>query len=186
MVKDEGYNPVSAVASAVDEEFHMPFAGGQVLEDFKRSGRRMLVDFARRYEEDFARIKEVEYRLEFPIAGATISGRVDVILREGGGVEVRDYKTSEDQRDEAELTTQVRLYALGLRKLGWNLVSGSAAFIEQAKVKPIDVDSHALEDTLTSAESITKGIMMGVYNQRPEKEKCQRCDYNSICRYKAG
>lgn len=186
MVKAEGYNPMSAVASAVDEEFHMPFAGGQVLEDFKRSGRRMLVAFARKHEADFNRIKEVEYRLEFPIAGATISGRVDVILRDGGGVEVRDYKTSEDQRGESELATQVRLYALGLQKLGWNVVAGSVAFIEQSKVQPIAVHDLELRDTLSSAESTAKGIVKRNFEPRPEESKCQRCDFFSICRYKAG
>ncbi|HEX9430783.1 MAG TPA: ATP-dependent DNA helicase [Candidatus Bathyarchaeia archaeon] len=186
MVKDEGYSGVSAVASAVDEEFHMPFAGGQVLEDFKRSGRRMLVEFARKHEDDFARIKEVEYRLEFPVAGATILGRVDVILREGGGVEVRDYKTSEDQRGERELTTQVRLYALGLQKLGWNVVNGSIAFIEQARVKPIGVDDRDLRDTLGSAETAIKAISKAVFEPKPDVGKCKQCDFYSICRYRAG
>ncbi len=186
MIKEEGYSPVSAVASAVDEDFHMPFAGGDVLADFKRSGRQMVVDFARKHEEDFARIKEVEYRLEFPIAGATISGRVDVILRDGGGVEVRDYKTSEDHRGEGELTRQVRLYALGLQKLGWSVVSGSIAFIEQAKVIPIGVGNRELEDTLGSAETTTKAVTKRVFEAEPDSDKCQKCDFYSICRYRAG
>ena len=113
-------------------------------------------------------------------------GRVDVILREGGGVEVRDYKTSEDQRGEGELTTQVRLYALGLRKLGWNVVSGSIAFIEQAKVKPIGVDDRDLRDTLAAAETTTKGIIKKVFEPRPDDSKCKKCDFYSICRYRAG
>ena len=31
----EGYSPVSAVATSVDEDFHMPFVGGIVLDNFQ-------------------------------------------------------------------------------------------------------------------------------------------------------
>ena len=32
----EGYSPVSAVATSVDADFHMPFVGGVVLDNFKK------------------------------------------------------------------------------------------------------------------------------------------------------
>ena len=111
----EGYSPVSAVATSVDEDFHMPFVGGSVLDTFKNSAKNKLVMFSKKHGDDLNRIEEVEYRLEFPIndagiTSATIMGKVDVILRNGGELEVRDYKSSEEARTLEEVGTQIRLY----------------------------------------------------------------------------
>ena len=184
MVKEDGIDPVSAVATAVDDEFHMPFAGGKVFDDFKRRGREILVEFAKKHKDDFPKIEEVEYRLEFPVKGATVTGRVDVILRDGGGLEVRDYKTSEDKRDTKELDTQVQIYTLGLKKLGRNVTSGSVAFLEQAKVSPISVSSDRLEGVMATSEKVVEAISDSSFEPAPTKEKCSTCDHAAICRWK--
>ena len=184
MVKEDGIDAVSAVATAVDEEFHMPFAGGKVFDDFKRRGREILVEFARKHKGEFPKIEEVEYRLEFPVKGATVTGRVDVILRDGGGLEVRDYKTSEDKRDTKELDTQVQIYTLGLKKLGRNVTSGSVAFLEQAKVSPISVAPDRLEGVMATSEKVVEAISDSSFEPDPSKEKCGACDHAAICRWK--
>ncbi|MDG6949797.1 MAG: ATP-dependent helicase [Nitrososphaerota archaeon] len=184
MVKDEGIDAVSAVATAVDDEFHMPFAGGKVLDDFRRRGREILVEFARKHKDDFPNIEQVEYRLEFPVKGATVTGRVDVILKDGGGLEVRDYKTSEDKRDSKELDTQVQIYSLGLNKLGRNVTSGSVAFLEQAKVSPISVASDKLEGVMAKSEKVVEAISDANFEPTPHKEKCNVCDHAPVCRWK--
>ncbi len=184
MVKEDGIDAVSAVATAVDDEFHMPFAGGKVFDDFKRRGREILVEFARKHKDDFPNIEEVEYRLEFPVKGATVTGRVDVILRDGGGLEVRDYKTSEDKRDTKELDTQVQIYTLGLNKLGRNVTRGSVAFLEQAKVSPISVVPDELEKVMAKSEKVVEAISDSDFEPTPHKEKCSICDQAAICRWR--
>ncbi len=77
----EGFSPLSAAATSVDEFFHVPYAGGEVFENLKEGAKRMLSEFTKKYGEDLKRIEEVEYRLEFPIQSATIIGKVDVISR---------------------------------------------------------------------------------------------------------
>ena len=61
MVK-QGMNPASSVATAVEEDFYMPFAGGKVFDDFRNKALDTLVNFADKYSGDFGRIEEVEYR----------------------------------------------------------------------------------------------------------------------------
>ena len=133
LVKNSKLKPLSAVATAVDEGFHMPFLGGNMFDDAKNTAKKTLLEFAKIHENDFGRIQEVEYRLEFPIQGATVTGRVDVILKDGGDLEVREYKTSEESMSDQEAETQVQLYALGLRSMERPIKTGSIAYLDSEK-----------------------------------------------------
>ena len=91
----EGYDPVTAVATSVEDNFFMPFADPGLMEGLRDVAMEKLIHFAEVREDDMLRIREVETRIEFPLMQATISGRVDVILHDNEGIEIRDYKTSD-------------------------------------------------------------------------------------------
>jgi DNA helicase-2/ATP-dependent DNA helicase PcrA len=184
----EGYSPVSAVATSVDEDFHMPFVGGVVLENFKNSAKKRLVTFTQKYGDDLKRIEEVEYRLEFPIhdegvTSATIMGKVDVILRSGGELEVRDYKSSEEARTLEEVSTQIRLYTAGLKTMGRPVSSGSVAYLDDADVKPVDVSDKPLAEAKQNAQKVVERITKRKFKPNPGKS-CERCDQSQICRWR--
>ena len=183
LVKNEGYSPLSAVTTAVDLDFHMPFVGGAVLDRFKGSAKKMLIGFSQKYGDDLKRIEEVEYRLEFPVQNATIMGKVDVIMREGGKMEVRDYKTSDEVRTFEEISVQVRLYTLGLRSLGKPIANGSVAYLETPEVKMVEVADPLLSDAKKSAEKTVDGIIRGQFKPTPG-ESCGRCDQKPVCRWR--
>jgi DNA helicase-2/ATP-dependent DNA helicase PcrA len=184
----EGYSPVSAVATSVDEGFHMPFVGGIVLENFKNSAKKKLVAFSQKHGDDLNRIEEVEYRLEFPIhdagvTSATIMGKVDVILRNGGELEVRDYKSSEEARTLEEVSTQIRLYTSGLRTMGRPVSSGSVAYLDDAEIKQVDVSEQPLTEAKKNAQKVVESIAKRKFKPSPGKS-CGRCDQSPICRWK--
>lgn len=183
LVKNEGYSPLSAVATSVDVDFYMPFVGGMVLENFRNSARRMLVEFSKKYGDDLKRIEEVEYRLEFPVQNATIMGKVDVIMREGGNMEVRDYKTSDEVRTFDEISVQVRLYTVGLRSLGRPVTSGSVAYLETPEVRMVDTTGQSLKKSKKLAEKTVKNIMRRNFSPNPG-DNCKRCDQRQICKWR--
>jgi DNA helicase-2/ATP-dependent DNA helicase PcrA len=182
LVKSGGLTPERAVARAVDHEFHMPFMAGDVLQEFKENARRRLLDFARERSEDFGKIEEMEYRLEFPLQNATISGRVDVILRDHDTLEVRDYKTSEEAKTYDESATQVRLYALGLRGLGRYVTAGSIAYLEGPDVRPVEVTDESLSQTTAQAEDTIASILSRRFEPRSGGH-CGSCDQGPLCRW---
>jgi len=181
-VKNERYSPRSAILTAVDGGFHMPFVGGVVFEKFKNAARKTLIDFSMKYGDDLERIEEVEYRLEYPVQNATIIGKVDVILRDGGSMEVRDYKTSEDARTFEETATQVKLYTLGLGSVERPITSGSVAYLQEPTVKMVDVRDDLLVKTRKFAEKTIEEILHRQFKSNPGKN-CNRCDFRSICRW---
>lgn len=183
-----GYSPVSAVATSVDEDFHMPFVGGKVFDTFKNDAKKRLVKFAQKFGDDLRRIDELEYRIEFPlndreIASATIMGKVDVILKNGGQLEVRDYKSSEEARTLEEVSIQIRLYTSGLKTMGRPVASGSVAYLDEADVKPVDVSDQCLTEAKQNAQKVVESITKRKFNPNPGKS-CERCDQSQICRWK--
>jgi DNA helicase-2/ATP-dependent DNA helicase PcrA len=184
----EGYSPVSAVATSVEEDFHMPFVGGSVLDTFKNSAKKRLVNFSQKYGDDLKRIEEVEYRIEFPIndggvTSATIMGKVDVILKNGGELEVRDYKSSEEARTFEEVSTQIQLYTTGLKTMGRPVSSGSVAYLDEADVKPVDVSDPSLTSAKHNAQKVVEDITKRKFKPNPGKS-CERCDQSQICRWR--
>ena len=160
-----------------------------MLETFRNSARSRIVTFSQRYGEDLNRIEEVEYRLEFPIrnntgiTSATIMGKVDVILRNGGELEVREYKSSEEARTLEEVSTQIRLYTAGLRTLGKPVVAGSVAYLDEADVKDVKVSEELISEAKQNAGKVVERIANGEFEPTPGKS-CERCDQSPICRWR--
>lgn len=166
----------------------MPFVGGIVLDKFKKSAKERLVIFSQKYGDDLKRIEEVEYRIEFPIndggiASATIMGKVDVILKNGGELEVRDYKSSEEARTLSEVSTQVQLYTAGLKTMGRPVSSGSVAYLDKARVEPVKVTEKHLAEAKQNAQKVVNKITKRKFKPTPGKS-CERCDQKQICRWK--
>jgi DNA helicase-2/ATP-dependent DNA helicase PcrA len=178
-----GAEPSGAIADAVDAEFHLPYAGSTARNQMLRKARDTLAKFATQHVEDVMNIEEVEARLEFPMHRATITGRVDVILkrRERPVLEVRDYKTSDEVTTLEESSLQVRLYTLGLRKMGRPVEKASIAYLDTGEIKSVDVSPRSLEEAKKIAESCIKDMTALKYRGKG-KSKCA-CDYNPICFY---
>lgn len=183
---DDELGPITAAVRAVDNEFFMPFVAGDVFENFKRGARKCVLNYARNYGDDLRQSSEVEYRIEFPIHNATVTGRIDVL----GDKEVRDYKTL-DYSDvegsvsvpEAEL--QVKLYAAGLKSVGRPVVGGSVAFLgsDGTKIMPVDVGVSHVEEAVKNAESVVASIRNKKFKPR-RGEHCGDCDMRDICRWR--
>jgi hypothetical protein len=64
-------------------------------------------------------------------------GKVDVILKDGVQMVVRDCKSSEETIFFGEIASQVRLYTAGLRGIGRPIINVSAAYLDEPNVKPV-------------------------------------------------
>jgi len=183
LIQDDGFDPVSAVATAVDENYFLPFASQDLTESTKRKARKSLIDFANKHTDDMEKIVEVESRLEFPIQDATLSGKVDVIMLDEDTYEIRDYKTSDEVVTEEDSELQLRLYSLGLRQTGWNIDSGSVAYLRDAKVEDVDVDPQTVNKSKSIAEEVISNISEDRFDPQPS-DFCQDCEYNNICKWR--
>jgi DNA helicase-2/ATP-dependent DNA helicase PcrA len=182
LIKNEGLSPRSAVATAVEEGFFLPFASPDLRDRLKDNAKKRLKQFARDHEQDMYNIDEVEVRLEFPVQNATIVGKVDVILKEDGSFEVWDYKTSDQVITHEDSALQVRLYAMGLKNMGRNIERGSVASLDDARLIPVSVEDNDLENSKKTAEEIISKIKEGDFTAKPS-DFCGQCEYSNICRW---
>jgi DNA helicase-2/ATP-dependent DNA helicase PcrA len=182
LVKRDGQTPITAAATAIDKDFYMPFAGGQVLENYKRGAREAVMLYARNHAVALGESSETEYRIEFPIHNATVMGRIDVLENK----EVRDYKTSHDYVQSDEVAMQIRICAAGLRKLGRQIEKGSVAYLssENVNIETIDVGEPAVECAVQEAERVVKSIIDGRFAPKLGTG-CQKCDHGPICRWRS-
>lgn len=189
-----GKDPVDAVREAVDACFFVPFADERAAETFRDSAREMLERFAGAHGGDLAKIEESEYRIEYPVENATVTGRVDVIMREGGVREVREYKTSDEVVTPEELAVQIRMYALGLEGVGKPVGRASAAYLKEGRVDRVGISGEELEGAKRLVGRCVRGIVGREFkpvegelgaedsNRKYPEKSCQRCDQRNICR----
>lgn len=182
LIKNESYSPITAIATSVDTNFFMPFLNKWKGEKIKEAAKRKLINYVKKYDGDMVRVREVEARIEFPLQNAIIAGKVDVILNEGEGIEVRDYKSSEDVINDSDSAMQVQLYSKGLKMLGEDVMKGSIAYLSNANVSFVDVEEEKLEETGRKAGKHIEGIKNR--NFEPcASGYCKSCDYSKICKY---
>lgn len=183
LIKNQGYNPISAIATAVDEHFFMPFADESRSKQVKQAARRKLMEFVKKREDDMLRIKEVETRIEFPLQRATIAGKVDVILHEGNAIEIRDYKTTDQATTFEDSSMQVQVYALGLNMIGELVAKGSIAYLDNATLRDVEVKEGHIEAAQRTAERHVEGILNRDF-KACSGSHCKGCDYGLICKWK--
>ena len=177
-----GKDEAEAVKEAVASHFHMHYAGGQMLEVERKSAEDILSGFIQKEKGLLKNNVEVEYRIEFPEEKASIMGRIDAITAgENSKLNVVDYKTSTKVIMPEEAAFQIRSYALGLKKLGWQISDGAVAYLKEGKI-----DTVAISEGLTrSAEELRetiKAISSGNFKARPGAY-CKNCDFRGICPY---
>jgi len=180
-----GEKPEIAVRDAM-KEFHLPYAYSKLEERTRKVAQRRLLTFVKSRNEDIRRIEEVEARLEFPLERATITGRVDVIMKGDGkepALEVRDYKTSDDVTTSEHSSLQIRLYSMGLRSIGRPIVSASLAYLNEGRIKDVSLDDDALHRSEEIARENIKRIIRGSFAANPGSHCTRACDFPNICRY---
>ena len=184
MIK-EGSSIQNAVDKSVNESFFLPYATSAINNKKKEQIKVKLGTFVKKHKTDMENVKETETRIEFPTEGATITGKVDVILNAGGleNVEVRDYKTSENVIKKELSELQVQLYSEGLKSFDWNVIKGSVSNLDENETKYVNVSSAAINGALTEAKSIIKKIKKNKFGAKPSSF-CKDCEYKTICKWK--
>jgi DNA helicase-2/ATP-dependent DNA helicase PcrA len=159
------------------------------------SAAQILGTYATSYGDDFTRRRQVEVRFEVPVTQAVISGSIDLMLHEDENgrildATVIDFKAMKGGADAeqnedlhwTELALQVQLYALAARDvLGQNARTGAVHLLKDNQRIVIPVDDSAVQAAVANVEWAVDRIIMGDFPMRPEREKCEACDFKMLC-----
>ncbi len=163
------------------------------------NARDRAIEIAREYVEnfssDFERRRQVEAVFEIPASNCVISGSIDLLLKEDerGNIlqaEIIDFKTMEggeqpeanDKLDWTELALQVQLYARAADQvLGQNARTGSVHLLKDNQRVEVPITQEAVDAALANVVWAVEGILQSDFPMRPHPDKCQGCDFRSIC-----
>jgi DNA helicase-2/ATP-dependent DNA helicase PcrA len=178
----EGARPTQQLVDReLEAGFYLPYAPAGMRDDMREDAGAKLRSFVDRHGADFGKTIGAESRLEFPVGGSIVQGSVDLILSDPDGLEVRDYKTGEEDEQVDESEFQVRLYSAGLRRCGTPVARASIANLETG-LRPVGVSTAELEAAEREAASLIASIQAGRFPARPGPA-CARCDFARICRF---
>lgn len=194
---------VSQAVAVVEDIFHLkhvqpsndPQARPGPYERARTRATELVTTYAQEFSMDFERRREVEARFEIPVNGAVVSGAIDLMLKEdanGNIVDacVIDFKTlggGEDPLENedlewTELALQVQLYAKAARDvLGHVADQGYVHLLKDAQRLEIPVDDSAVGAALENVEWAVDRIVASDFPMRPERAKCENCDFHRIC-----
>ena len=179
----EGNDLESALNRALEEKFHLPYANSYLKEKLKESAYRSLKNFMEEYQDEIARIKEMEVRIEILMNQAILAGRVDVILEEDHSVKILDYKTSDEVTTYEQTALQLQLYAAALKEKGYPVSNAAIAYLDEPGLVDVPVNDNDIERAKNTAQSYIQNICTNPYAQKPNTSFCSSCDYQKICRW---
>lgn len=160
------------------------------------SAAKILRTYTEGFDQDFVQSKQIEVRFEIPAEGTVITGDIDLLIREDaeGNIteaSVIDFKamkggdspiSEETELHWTELALQVQLYAKAAREvLGENARTGSVHLLKDNQRIEVPVSDAAIQAAIENVEWAVDRIIAGDYPMRPERNKCDACDFRLLC-----
>lgn len=179
------------IEEVFDRMFKLRYATKKIAENMKKSAIKAVKNYVVIHKNDFGRILETEKNFEFVLNGALISGQIDLLKRVDENnrvteVEIIDFKTErKDGVYSVDHEKQLRFYAIAcLDSLGIKPEKAYIHHIDDHTKTYADISPKKLEETKVEISGQVSEILERRFPSKPEKKRCQDCDYAMICPYK--
>jgi len=182
--------------------FKMRYATDKIAERFREAAIRVVQNYIRVNGSDFDRILETEKRFEFVIGNALIGGQIDLLKKTDGfgnlhSVEIIDFKADRsgdgkyagndgaDGLYSTDYQKQLRYYALAcLNSLNLHPEKAFVHHLDSGAMEEIDISERRLEETEKGIETAVNSIVDRKFPPKPDRTRCQACDYRLLCSHK--
>ncbi len=180
----EGAFDIAEVPGMVDEHLLLRFATPETIERVRGIVARQTVRYVQRSRHEFGRIGGVELPFTIAVGQGLVSGAMDLMLSDGDGVELRDFKLTEEGEAEfrPDVERQLRLYALAATTLGHEVSRASIYHFDTGSIAEVAVGSEELAETRATVGAMIAGIRRQEFPKMPEETRCASCDWGCICR----
>lgn len=185
----ESTPPTSAeVEALVESDFFLRFTRGTPFENMKNKSKEILKSYVDDFGHEFPLQLETEKPFELILAGALISGSIDLIQKVDPvshavqDVSIIDFKTEKERLETKPfIRLQLRLYALaGGRSLGLNPINAKIHYLTEKVREDIDVSDGKLKETQDQIGNVIENIKNSSFNPCPG-EHCDKCDVRFVC-----
>ncbi len=174
---------VAEIPGIVDEHLILRFAAPETVGRIREIVKHQATRYVQRNTHDFVRVSGVEVPFTIPVGNGLVSGAIDLMLRDGEGIELRDFKLTESGESGFRLDTerQLQLYAIAVRALGQEVRRAGIYHFDTGTVAEVDVNPEALEEAGSAIVGMIEGIRRCEFSPTPEERRCASCDWRCIC-----
>jgi len=170
------------------ENFRADLAAAGIADRYQyelylRQGREQLTQFlahARACPQP--EVMQTEKRFDLPVAGISLSGRIDRMDRAEGGVAIVDYKTGKPKsQEDADKSLQLSLYALAAQE-SWGVRAERLIFHNLEDNTQI-VTTRGVAELETAKKRVSDAaanIVAGKFSAVPGYH-CSLCPYRNLC-----
>ena len=152
----------------------------------------VVVRYVEDYGDEFITEKQIEQRFEIPANQTVISGSIDLLVKEDEAgnitdVKVIDFKSinepdAEEMLDWIDLSLQVQLYAKAANEvLGMNARTGAVHLLRDNQRIQVPITNEAIDSAIRNIEWAVDRIISEDFSMRPERSKCEMCDFKALC-----
>ncbi len=170
----------------MDSDFRLPYLDEEVNKSLRKGAFRLLLGFLARYANELNTMTSVETRLELVEKNAIIKGIADVVLGnetwDGTKSRVWDYKTKNLGFEKIN-ELQILLYCAALDDMGYNIDSGTIAYLKEQDHIPIAITQAALKQARIQVSAIVDKIRNKDFSSSINSGECIKagCDHYKIC-----
>ncbi|MBP1909195.1 3'-5' exonuclease [Methanolobus bombayensis] len=176
-----GIDPHTIVDDIVEKHLHLPFAPNTDNVIAKQKAKKMLHDYIDRNPDDMANMSDTEIPITIKFHDYLVEGKIDAIIVDNDGKDIRENKTSEEVMSKEDMSLQVQIYAVGLTGNN-SFKRGSVAFLDDGTVHTVDVGKESLKAAQQIIDDCVSGMERGYYPPKPSTF-CEKCDMKNICKF---
>ncbi len=170
----------------IENNFYLPYADNLINESLKGKAHRSINQYFDENHKDFDKIIFSEKDIEIDLGnGIRVNGRMDLVKRfelDGERTFIVDFKTAEREAYIDVSEEQLKIYALGYKKLSGE----NADYIEFYNLDKNEQDRKLLsgrdleltEKNIINAANTIRGNRL---EKKCSKERCRECYMNHIC-----
>jgi ATP-dependent DNA helicase UvrD/PcrA len=157
--------------------------------DAKKAAFKQLRRYVQECQPDLRRVDQAELPFSFGVEQSILLGRIDLIRKDGDGIEVVDFKTglaSEERPEQEQLELQLGIYSLGAEPiLGKSVTKCTAHFLRDGAVKSCPWSPDKASQTRERLSGMLQRIAVRQFE--PRTAFCSRCsEFRKLCMYAGG
>ena len=170
----------------IDEEVYLPLAEYFFEEKIRKKTEERIQSLIESGDLSGVELSEIPFKLL--IGNMIVVGIVDAIRTTQKGIEIIDWKSSIHDRFKNRYENQIRIYAAGLRSMGYNVQKGLIYNLDKNQKDPknrileVDVSKEKIRQLLERVETTLISLENEPPSTEPSPVSCNVCDVRAICR----
>jgi DNA helicase-2/ATP-dependent DNA helicase PcrA len=187
LARRDGVIPDAATLEGlVNEEFYLPFADAPAFDRMYTAAGRLVRRYVEVYSDDLRRVWAIERPFELHLPDGVVAGRADIILdgERGapGSLAIVDYKLAHDEAREERYRRQLQVYTAAGRGEGLRVDAAYLHELGDGSRSEVEIHVEATRAAVQSVAESVEGIRRGALPPRPERQRCEACDFRWVCR----